>query len=103
MGQKLKGATALSENADAKEALDKIGGRLSGVYNLVNPAAKRIKEVHINEDKCHLLRGAWCPTRRGPSVRLCKDKWLASSTRPVVRKISRKCMWAGSHGLDNDG
>lgn len=40
------GAVTFTENADAKEALEKIGGRLSGIYNLVHPGARRIKEAY---------------------------------------------------------
>jgi len=34
------------ENTEAKEALDKISGRLRGVYNLAHPHAERIKRAY---------------------------------------------------------
>jgi len=36
------GAVEVQENADAKDALEKIGGRLSGIYNLTNPNKNKI-------------------------------------------------------------
>lgn len=56
-GQKHGGAATFTENADAKEALEKIGGRLSGVYNLVHPGAKRIKEAYIRRQMQPPQRG----------------------------------------------
>ena len=54
---------ALTENADAKEALDKIGGRLSGVYNIIHPQTKRILQAYASEENPPSKR-AWCTIRR---------------------------------------
>jgi serine/threonine-protein kinase ATR len=45
------------ENADAKEALLKISGRLNGVYNIVNPAAEDIKREYRVREKAYPNRG----------------------------------------------
>jgi serine/threonine-protein kinase ATR len=45
------------ENADAKEALSKISGRLKGVYNLTHPHAKRIIEQYVKRKETPPLRG----------------------------------------------
>ncbi len=36
-----------NENADAKEALNKVSERLSGIYNLTHPHAARIKDAYL--------------------------------------------------------
>ena len=48
---------ALTENADAKEALDKIGGRLSGVYNIIHPQTKRILQAYARRGESLPPRG----------------------------------------------
>ena len=49
--------TALTENEDAKDALDKIGGRLSGVYNIIHPQTKRILQAYIKRQDSAPQRG----------------------------------------------
>ena len=45
------------ENAEAKEALKKISGRLSGVYNIAHPRAEQMNRAHIQRFKTPLIKG----------------------------------------------
>jgi serine/threonine-protein kinase ATR len=74
---KLPGGAGLTENADAKEALSKISGRLSGVYNLGHPNYKKILAAYHK-------RGAPLP-QRGLGAQV--DEYLPLSVQGQVARM----------------